>query len=675
MMHKSHCAAHRFLGVAVCLVYTALSLQAQTVGTLRDTLDYAVVTARSLRSAPSSAIATQTMDTATFQRLGITGMSDALRRMAGVNLRDYGGAGGLKTVSVRGLGAAHTVVAYDGLALSDVRQGQIDLGRFSPDRLQGMALHIGGQEELLCPVRNLGAATLTLTSLQPTFDRKGLHGYAALRQASFSTYNPSLSLAHSLGKRAGVSAAADFYYGLNNYPFTVQNGVATHRERRTNSKMQAWTGELNFCGTTHGGGTWSAKAYYYNNRRQLPGQVILYTNENHERLDEQTAFVQTRWAQKWERVEAYVAAKYNWQESKYADLDEQYPGGALRQHYWQQEAYATAGVAGRVAGVEWAYAADYAFTALESNLVSDQEPVRHSLLQSLSLRYRHRRLNATARLVADLHREKTTEPRAEATITHHFSPEASLAILLADHRGAEGRRVAAHARLGYKEMFRMPTFTEAYFYHLGEQNLQPEKTRQLNLGLALQARPAAWCTSLSFTADAYANRVTDRISAVPYNLFVWRTVNMGKVYIYGLDMTLQSHCNVAQGHSLILHTNYSMQHAQDRTARGSVGYGKQPAYMPRHSGGASLAYENPWVNFVVRLTYCTERWSTNEHLATTRLPGYVEVGAGVYKQWQLAGLSWEARADLLNAFDRQYEIVRRYPMPGRAYKLSLKVSF
>lgn len=675
MMHKCHCAARRILGVAVCLVCMALSLQGQTVGTLRDTLDYAVVTARSLRSAPSSAIATQTMDTASFHRLGITGMSDALRRMAGVNLRDYGGAGGLKTVSVRGLGAAHTVVAYDGLALADSRQGQIDLGRFSTDRLQSMALQVGGQEELLCPVRNLGAATLSLTSLQPHHDRKGLHGYAALRQASFSTYNPSLLLAHSLGKRAGVSAAADFYYGLNNYPFTVENGVATHREQRTNSKMQAWTGELNFTGTTAGNGSWSAKAYYYHNRRLLPGQVILYTNENHERLNEQTAFVQTRWAQKWERVEVYAAAKYHWQESKYADLDEQYPGGALRQNYWQQEAYATAGVAGHLAGVQWAYAADYAFAALQSNLATDQEPVRHSLLQSLSLRYRHRRLNATARLVADLHREKTTAPQGEATTTHRFSPEASLAVLLAERKGAEGRRVALHGRLGYKEMFRMPTFTEAYFYHLGEQNLKPEKTRQLNLGLTMQARPAAWWKQLAFTLDAYANRVTDRITSVPYNLFVWRTANMGRVDIYGLDATLQSHCEVAKGHSLIFQTNYTLQHAEDRTARGSVGYGKQPAYMPRHSGGASVAYENPWVNFVVRLAYCSERWSTNEHLRSTRLPGYVEAGAGVYKQWQLAGLHWEARADLLNAFDKQYEIVRRYPMPGRAYKLSLKVNF
>jgi outer membrane receptor protein involved in Fe transport len=150
---------------------------------------------------------------------------------------------------------------------------------------------------------------------------------------------------------------------------------------------------------------------------------------------------------------------------------------------------------------------------------------------------------------------------------------------------------------------------------------------------------------------------------------------MGRVDIYGLDATLQSHCEVAKGHDLIFQTNYTLQHAEDRTARGSVGYGKQPAYMPRHSGGASVAYENPWVNFVVRLAYCSERWSTNEHLRSTCLPGYVEAGAGVYKQWQLAGLHWEARADLLNAFDKQYEIVRRYPMPGRAYKLSLKVNF
>ena len=70
--------------------------------------------------------------------MGVVDMPGALRRMAGVNLRDYGGAGGLKTVSVRGLGAAHTIVTYDGLAVGDARQGQTDLSRFSLDNISAL---------------------------------------------------------------------------------------------------------------------------------------------------------------------------------------------------------------------------------------------------------------------------------------------------------------------------------------------------------------------------------------------------------------------------------------------------------------------------------------------------------------------------------------------------------
>ena len=47
----------------------------------------------------------------------------------GVTVKDYG-IGGLKTVSVRSLGANHTTVSYDGIALTDVQSGQIDIGRF-----------------------------------------------------------------------------------------------------------------------------------------------------------------------------------------------------------------------------------------------------------------------------------------------------------------------------------------------------------------------------------------------------------------------------------------------------------------------------------------------------------------------------------------------------------------
>ena len=67
-------------------------------------------------------------------------LSDALKYMSGVVVRDYGGTGGMKTVSVRGLGTQHTGVAYDDIALTDCQTGQIDLGKLSLENVSSLAL-------------------------------------------------------------------------------------------------------------------------------------------------------------------------------------------------------------------------------------------------------------------------------------------------------------------------------------------------------------------------------------------------------------------------------------------------------------------------------------------------------------------------------------------------------
>ena len=54
----------------------------------------------------------QTLSHADMERLGIHDMGDALKRFAGVQVKDYGGVGGMKTVNIRGLGAGHTGVVY-----------------------------------------------------------------------------------------------------------------------------------------------------------------------------------------------------------------------------------------------------------------------------------------------------------------------------------------------------------------------------------------------------------------------------------------------------------------------------------------------------------------------------------------------------------------------------------
>ncbi len=61
-----------------------------------------------------------------FQRLNSFSVADAIRYFSGVQLKDYGGVGGLKTVNIRSMGTNHMAVFYDGIQLGNAQNGQVD---------------------------------------------------------------------------------------------------------------------------------------------------------------------------------------------------------------------------------------------------------------------------------------------------------------------------------------------------------------------------------------------------------------------------------------------------------------------------------------------------------------------------------------------------------------------
>ena len=67
-------------------------------------LDAVTVTARRMPAKITSATSVQVLRKEDLKNLGLQNMGDAVKRFAGTNVRDYGGIGGIKTVSVRNLG-------------------------------------------------------------------------------------------------------------------------------------------------------------------------------------------------------------------------------------------------------------------------------------------------------------------------------------------------------------------------------------------------------------------------------------------------------------------------------------------------------------------------------------------------------------------------------------------
>ena len=128
-------------------------------------------------------------------------VSDAIKHFAGVTVKDYGGIGGLKTVSIRSLGAQHTAVAYDGITISDCQTGQIDIGRFSLNNVDRLSLHNGQGDNIFQPARTFASAgLLNIQTPTPYFSaHKQTNIAAEFKTGSWGLVNPSLLLErHSL---------------------------------------------------------------------------------------------------------------------------------------------------------------------------------------------------------------------------------------------------------------------------------------------------------------------------------------------------------------------------------------------------------------------------------------------------------------------------------------------
>ena len=134
-------------------------------------IDEVTVTARRPPAKVTTGSPVQLINKEDIKNLGLQNMADAVRRFAGTNVRDYGGIGGLKTVSIRNLGAAHTAVSYDGVVVSNSQAGQIDIGRFSLDNVSSLSLAIGQDENLLQPARLYASAgVLSIETEKPVFE-------------------------------------------------------------------------------------------------------------------------------------------------------------------------------------------------------------------------------------------------------------------------------------------------------------------------------------------------------------------------------------------------------------------------------------------------------------------------------------------------------------------------
>ena len=618
----------------------------------------------------SVAMPIQVMDKKELQGLGIQNMADAVRRFAGASVRDYGGIGGLKTVSVRSLGATHTAVAYDGIAVSNTQAGQIDIGRFSLDDVEVLSLSVGQDNDLLQSARLFSSAgVLSIYGKNPLENTDKPYSFKGqIKSGSFGLANPTATWAQRISSTTTYTLNGNYLRADGNYPFTLVNGKYISKEKRKNSDIESWHGEANLFHTLKDSSQLNIKAYYFNSERGLPGSIILYNDQANERLWDENFFMQTMYKKDLSATWTMQAqAKYNYSWNKYEDTDVKYEGGKQTDINKQQEYYLSGTLQWQpISAFTTSWANDFALNTLKNNQKNSPAPIRHTWLSAFNIRYQWNKFTATGTLVHTLITEKVKQGN-QPEDRHRFSPTVSLI-----YRPWQSQSL--FLTLMYKDTFRVPTFNDLYYLRIGNTDLRPEKAHEYNIGITWSGSPLSFTDYVTFTLDGYYNEIDDKIVALP-TTYVWKMMNFGKVHITGADVTLRTAFSLNRNVKLLLTGNYTYQKAIDVTSSDSKNYKDQVPYTPLHNGNISILAENPWVNIGYTLTGVSNRYSLPQNLPENRIDGYTEHTVSVSRSFHLGTFSFRLQAELVNLTNEQYDIIKYYPMPGRNFRIMGSIEF
>ena len=636
------------------------------------------VTEKFINSEVRSSAPLQILSAKNIEQLNVLQVSDAVKYFSGVTVKDYGGIGGLKTVSVRSLGGNHTAVSYDGITLTDVQTGQIDLGRFSLENVDMISLSSGQSDNIFQPARLFASASvLNIKTLTPKFTgNKTLNGKVSMKVGSFGLLNPSVLLEGKINPKISATFSGEWLSADGKYPYTLQYGPNPNNLTSTEIRQNTDVQNLRLEGAVYANFTENEtgylKTYFYQSERGLPGVAIFYNSENSskQRIWDHTFFTQAHYEKEFSKSWVFQTnAKFNSGYLHYLDPTYLGTSGKIDNSYLQTEYYGSASVLFRAfQNLSFSASTDGSISSLSADLNDFAFPTRFSLLSVVAAKYVTNQVLATASVLSTVVNE-TVKNGNPAKNNQKLSPFISLSV-------KPFKTQDLRFRAFYKNIFRMPSFNDLYYSNFGNPDLKPEIANQYNIGFTYTVSVGKWLPLISITADAYHNDVKDKIVAYPTTFF-WTVLNYGKVAIDGIDLTAETTFQPWKKIGIVVGGNYTYQRALNVTdpSNSDRDYLNQIPYTPRVSGSGKMAVETPWINVSYSLLWSGQRYAVNQNYAENRLPAYADHSISVNRSFKMKNCLIYANVEVLNLLNDNYQIIRYFPMPGRSFRATLSVKF
>ena len=637
-----------------------------------------------------SVVPVQTLSGDELERLSVLSVADAVRYFSGVQIKDYGGIGGLKTVNIRSMGTQHVGVFYDGVQLGNAQNGQIDLGRFSLDNMEAISLYNGQKSDIFQSAKDFASSgAIYMTARRPSF-AQGMENNLnfKFRTGSFDLLNASTLWERRFGEKLSSSSNVEFLNTSGKYKFRYQKtGGYDTTEVRRNGDVTFLRAEAALFGGIRQG-EWRLKGYYYNSARGYPGAAVKQDSGiallNEDQQKDRNLFIQGSLQQEVSKFYSYkIQAKYANDYMNYV-MPPYTTGEPTDNDFWQRQMYAA--VANLFSLSRWWTAnvsADLQWDCLDAdgsemfnkNFV---EPRRRTFLGAAATSLQLKRFSLQGSLLYTFVHDISARGYTVAGDKNVFTPTAIVSY-------RPWTNVGLDIRAFYKNIFRMPTFNDLYYVRLGNRLLKPEYTTQYDIGAAYLKRfHTGFLATVNASADAYFNQVKDKIIATPTsNQLVWTMINLGYVEIRGVDLAAGAEMRAGRM-KISARLTYTYQKAQDFTdskrpsddedATVDNFYGDQIPYIPWHAGSAILGVNYRNWSFNYSFIYTGERYMLGGNVPVNHILPWYTSDVSLSRNVDLKRCALRITAEVNNLFNQQYDVVKWYPMPGTNFRITLSLT-
>lgn len=599
-----------------------------------------------LKSSPNK---TEIIDSKLINNYNGNRLADILNNSSTVYIKSYGTNSALKTISLNGLGAEHTLILIDGVKINSFQNGQIDLSLIPKENIERIEIVNNGMSSIYGSEAIGGIINIITNYNNPFYTDKSFNIKANAGLGSFNTSRYGLAL-NKRFNNTNINVFYDYEKSDGNFKYNFYNGNIPQLKERENAAYNLYDIGIN------------SQHFFDNSNRIKLYSTFSFQNKEVPGIETGSPPPKTNQKDKnWNNIISYeklfsnqviFKTNFNFQNN----LMHYQIKPLTNSHYKNIVLSFSPEVELKFKNFDIITGYSFAYAKLHSNEVeSNSRRNQHALYVSTgsnaldnlkffySVRFDH---------FSDLKSNALT-----SKIGANYKPFGKIDLNL-------------HVNAGNN--FRAPTFNDLYWKESGNPNLNPEQSFNVETGF-IYGIDFLIPVQLEFTYTYIDAK--DKIVWMPQRNLLWKPINIASSKSNNYLINFSFLKEISDQFNIRLNSGISFINSKktNESYSGDQSKDKFLPYLPLQALKLSLLVEYYSFGLNFFYTHTGKRFSDFENTKT--MNPFNILDANISFKLKLWEISSTLKLEINNITNADYQTISGYPMPLRNYFLTLSINY